>query len=322
MIVRIYGFALNQKELPPDIPASEILQYLRENSNLNSNETLRWIVTTTKIEDPKSKNMTDWFLGVLLKVRDSSRFTKVALWDGKLNITSEVLRDDESLLEANCFLLNPNKGTGIYSHYRGAGSLQYDFQKVFQKTLRKLQKILKEKFDEDVTKITQKTLRQRLDGRVLVDNILLLGNPKDVISRFKRINTASLKLTSEETVDTLFSGLKSKVTSRKLQVAFSNDAEPSQIAEVIHGAIHAAANHQISEASVQGIDEHDFHRTMSFDSNPLILSEFDYSKVMSDFNLQEDTAPANVLNLELSQQLIKLASTDQIWRLLNPEEKS
>jgi hypothetical protein len=320
MVVRIYGFALNRKELPPDIPASEILQHLKENSNLSSNETLRWIVTTTKIEDPKSKNITDWFLGVLLKVRDSSRFTKVAVRDGKLNITSEVLRENESLIEANCFLLNPSKGTGIYSHYRGAGSLQYDFQKVFQKTLRKLQKILKEKFDGDGTKDTQKGLRQRLDGHVVVDTLLLRGDPKDVISRFKRINTASLKLISEETVDTLFSGLKSKVTSRKLQVAFSNDAEPSQIAEVIHTAMHAVDN-EISEASVQGIDEHDFHRTMSFDSNPMILAEFDYANVMSDFNLQEDTAPASILTLELSRQLVRLASTDQIWRLLNPEEK-
>jgi hypothetical protein len=195
MIVRIYGFALNRKELPPDIPASAILQFLKENSNLSSNETLRWIVTTTKIEDPKSKNVADWFLGVLLKVRDSSRFTKVAVRDGKLNITSEVLRENESLIEANCFLLNPSKGTGIYSHYRGAGSLQYDFQKVFQKTLRKLQKILKKKFDDDVTKVAQKRLRQRLDGHVVVDTLLLSGDPKDVISRFKRINNASLKLT-------------------------------------------------------------------------------------------------------------------------------
>jgi hypothetical protein len=321
MLVRIYGFALNRKELPPDIPTSEILEYLQSNSNLISQDTLRWIIATAKIANPNSQTTTNWFLGVLLKVRDASRFTKVALRDGKLNITSEVLRENEKLLEANCFLLNPTKATGIYSHYRGAGSLQYDFQKVFQRTLRILQKKLRNKYEEDNTEgISQKEKRKRLEGRVVVDALLLRGDPKEVISKFKRIKNASLKLIGEDTKFSLFSGMQSKVISRKLQVSFSDDAEPSQIAEVIHGAIHAP-DQEISEASVQGIDEHDFHRTMSFDTNPMILGEFDYSNVMKDFNLQEDTAADNILCLEISQQLIRLASTDQIWRLLNPEEK-
>jgi hypothetical protein len=320
MLVRIYGFALNRKELPLDVPASEILKYLFENPNLSSTDTLRWITTTVDIANPESKNTERWALGVLLKVRDSSRFTKVATRNGKLNVTSEVLRENENLIEANCFLMNPVKATGIYSHYRGAGSLQYDFQKIFQKALRKIQKMMKEEFDAgNALQKFPKDARKRLDGHVIADTILLHGDPKEFISRFKKINTANLKLVSEEITDDVFSGLRSKVKSQKLQVAFSDGAEPSRIAESIHKAIHDTG--ALSEATVQGIDENDFHRTMSFDKNPIVLSEFDHSSVMSDFNLQEDTAATDMPKLEISKVLVKLATTDKIWPLLSPDEK-
>jgi hypothetical protein len=319
MLVRIYGFALNRKELPLDIPASKILEHLHENPNIGSSDTLRWITTTVDITKPESTNTQQWILGVLLKVRDSSRFTKVATRNGKLSITSEVLRDHENLIEANCFLMNPTKATGIYSHYRGAGSLQYDFQRVFQRALRKIQRAMKDEFDvESPLQKLPKDARKRLDGQVIADTILLSGDPKEFISRFKKISTASLKLVSEKITDDVFFGLNSKVKSQRLQVAFSDGAEPSQIAESIHNAIHE--QHALSEATVQGIDENDFHRTMSFDKNPMVLSELDHSLVMSDFNLEEDTAASDMPKLAISKALIKVAKAGHIWPLLNPDE--
>ncbi|ACB74469.1 hypothetical protein [Opitutus terrae] len=57
------------------------------------------------------------WLGVVLKVKDQTRFCQVSKQEGKITLSAKELEDGSKLVEVNFFLLDPTTGNGIYQYY-------------------------------------------------------------------------------------------------------------------------------------------------------------------------------------------------------------
>src|SRR5260370_2849692 len=109
MRVRIFGFGFDQSLLPKITPVETLFDYIRRQPTVNSEETLRSAAKHVSISHPINGSKNKWWLGIILKVRDAAEFTKASkMPGGHVRITSDVLQMDDRLVEANCFLINPD----------------------------------------------------------------------------------------------------------------------------------------------------------------------------------------------------------------------
>lgn len=315
MRLRIFGFSFEKRKMPPLIDPNAVFTSLEASPTLESPGSLRFGVTKIGVKVPSEDNSEDWWLGVLLKVRDSKRFSKLTQKDGKRVMTSELLSGDDSLAEANVFIANPHTGAGLYAHHHQSASLNNEFGKVFSKEFYRIRDCALEQIDGDETLIgkARKQARQKYFGHLWLENLVLQESFKQLVASMRQVKTARVRLATVSTSKKLFAGRTWKPESEAIEFKIPADALPAEVGESLQIAL---TQTEITKASVTGIDDKGRERTYAANSNPYVLEEFDYDDITKDFELDLDDWIESLKKTTLVSEMVKVAQRPSVWSLL------
>ena len=129
MRLRVYGFTFEKKSLANALPMSSIFGSLEAKQTLAQDGLdIRHGITIAQVVNPFNASISPWWIGLILKVRDSRNFTKLtAQTGGGMRLTADLLASNEALAEVNFFVAHPNSGAGLYAHYHQSASMTKDF---------------------------------------------------------------------------------------------------------------------------------------------------------------------------------------------------
>lgn len=110
MKVRLYGFEI--EATGHSVSVDSLLSQFENNSGVPD--------TSKSIERRiyvNGKSNSDYYVGLVVTVKDQKKFCKLENDHGHIKITVENLRGNNKLMEFNFFAINKSNGIGIYQHY-------------------------------------------------------------------------------------------------------------------------------------------------------------------------------------------------------------
>ncbi len=187
MKVRLYGFEIESTS------SSVSIDDLLENLHLSSGQpdTSRGIERRIYLDGKSSK---DYYLGLVVTVKDQKRFCRLESGNGNIKITVENLKGKDKLMEFNFFAINKKNGIGIYQHYFQSCGVS-----VFGSYLSCRHKDLREKLIEDdikkekslnggeLSESKEKEIRKKHKGILKFSPLVRKETLQTILDEYKRI---------------------------------------------------------------------------------------------------------------------------------------
>jgi hypothetical protein len=322
MRLRIFGFGFDKSKAPSSIPVSDVFASLGNRPTLLVENEIRIAVTKIPVIPPQvlqptlGSNAVNWWLGVVLKVKDAKSFTKLTSRGGKRIMTAEALPIGEDLAEANVFIAHPKTGSGLYAHHGGSASLTYDFGKLIGSELRHLQGLERARIDGDdeTTTKEKRKLRSACHGYYWIINLVLEQEFKKLVASMKKVDSVKVRLGTLKTAEKIFGGYKWTPEYETVEYKLPIQAISAEVGDGLEVALNQK---KIDSATVTGLDQNGKDRTFHHVDNPHILDQFDYDEVMGNFILDFQNYSASLTASRIGKELEKLLGRPDIWNLLS-----
>jgi hypothetical protein len=112
MKVKIFSFEWNLEI--PELDLKTFLSFLKTASGTQQEDNPHVLAISEK---------SGYYVGVLLTVKDSKRFTQMIHNPKGFVVTAEELSAGRSFVDVNFFIINPNTGRGLYQYYHHSASV-------------------------------------------------------------------------------------------------------------------------------------------------------------------------------------------------------
>lgn len=314
MHLKIFGFSFDKRNAPAAISPADLFQSLASTPSLKSDIKLRHGLVPVPVLKPDGTNES-WWAGILLKVRDSKAFTKLTENGGQQILTTEMLRDHETLVEANFFIANPRTGAGLFAHHHQSVPLVGG---LFQILLTEFKSLRDEKRtqiseDESLTPAERRERYKELAGGLWPEQIVHPQHFKELVGSMKKVQTVTVRMSSVTTARRLFRGCSFVPVKESHEYKIPKGALSEEIADCLD---HALGTPDVAAVKVSGKDRHDRDTTISNEKNRFVFDQVDYDTMMQGFVLNIDDYVRTLFTSKVVKHLVALTKGRTIWQLL------
>lgn len=316
MTIKVFGFNFDITKAPATINIQQVLKSLAGTPTLMGELNIRHGVFQMPVKTPDGKRDLDWWAGIVLKVRDSKLFTMLTENQGKQILTTEMLKENQSLVEASFFVANPRTGAGLFAHHYQSAPLIGGFFPILMKEFKLLQEEIEKSIVED-SSLDARERKQKLKatkGFIWPSQLVLPQQFKQLVASMKKATTVTVKLSSVTSGHSLFRGCSFTPEKETREYKLPVDALPSELAESLSASIQ---NNEIKDARVAGLDRNGHEVAFWKDKNPYIFDVVDYDKTMAGFELDIENYVKTLYSSKIIAHLIKLSRGKTTWELLN-----
>jgi len=282
MLVRFLGFATQLKDITKDSPLSmdAFISRLMTNSD---KETM--IGEHGRFLYVKKDHHKEYYVGLLITVKDQKKFCELARNGGKLAIKVKDVSEESKIMDFNFFVIHKKTGFGMYQHYHQSCSANsfghiltsrfVDYRKSSIET--EIEKIPTIKKSSSKEKEIRKQYAGRMEWSILVkkENIGKLMKDLDEIKSFEY---SFLYLDTDESE---FEPLKDYVRKEQKKMSFVSKSPVKMIANAVQKF---ASSHDIDEGKILGLDVEGHQRIYRITNNPDNFGEFEYDTVADKIN--------------------------------------
>ncbi len=311
MKIKVYGFKFDAKIFPKAMQVTDVFEYMQKTAGASSGKLYRF--GTEKISTPQDNPEKEWWGGMVLKIRNSSAFTKLTEADGKAILTAETLEDNERLVELTYFVAHPKTGSGLLAHhYHGTSLAAFSAgcRRAFVRAKREaLTEACKDKLAKEIREI-----HKDFKGKLNLDQLCMDTDLKTLVKQLKRVSTFELRLTTLETQEKFLRGVIEKAKHETIKIAFPPDLDVDELADDAFGL---SEMDTVSEIKVSGYDEKNIHHAFFKGQNPLVFFEFDYDDVMKGLQLDLNDWATSIQDSNMIKKLVAVASGKSTHKLLS-----
>jgi hypothetical protein len=308
MKIKVYGFKFNQRKLPTAMKATDAFAAMQSATGVKLGEIYRVGAHPVVLQGGQSQ----WWGGMVLKVRDSSAFTKMTKKAGKTILTAETLAENEQLVELTYFVAHPETGSGLLAHHYHGTSLT-SFGNVCRRVFAAAQRKARLAALGTTPSAEHKALRKTYAGELFLEQLCNDTNLKDLIKELKRVSSFELRLATLETKETFLKGVIEKASNEVIKLTFPPEADVEGLAD---DAVNLADAEEVAEIKVSGYDAKKNYREYFRDQNPLVFHEFDYDDIMKGLVLDLDDWAASISGSSAIKKLLSIAHGKSTLNLL------
>ena len=318
MKIRVYGFRFLKDEMPARMQATDAFAYMEVHAGRQVGKLYRCAAKKLTLKGVKGEE--DWWGGIILKIRDAKKFTKLVNKDGKLVFTTSDLAEGERLAEINFFLAHGETGAGIYAHHYQSASLS-SFGWLARKNFDEARKwkmdhepLLK---DPDAKAKDKKRLRAGYKGKLTIEQLARQEDFRALVKNLKKVKSFEVSLGTVTTKERWFRNVIKRADSEKITFYFPPDVDvdalSSDIGLALNGVLKDAA---LEDAKVVGTAPTGKPETVLFGTNALVLAEVDYDDLMADLSLDLSDWAGSISNSPVIAHLHKIVSSRSVHSLL------
>jgi hypothetical protein len=310
MKIKVYGFKFNKPKLPKAMKVTEVFSFMEAHAGAKLGKLYRFGTHKVPVEIDGKKS--EWWGGMVLKVRDSKAFTKLTEKNGKTILTAETLAENEKLVELTFFVVHPETGSGLLAHHYQGTSLTA-FAGVCQRVFARAQKAAFASVTKGMTANDKKVVAPQFKGLLSLEQLCNDTDLKSLVKQLKRVSSFELRLATLETTETFLRGIVEKASNEVIKLTFPPETDVDELAD---DAVELANEEKVAEIKVTGYDEKNTRREYFKDQNPLIFYEFDYDDLMKGLVLDLDDWSISINGSAMIKQLIAVASGKTTLNLL------
>lgn len=235
---------------------------------------------------------TDYFVGLLVTVKDQRTYCKLINESGKLHVEVTALDSGANLMDFNFFVINKATGAGLYQHYHQSCSINL-FGAI---NSRRFSELRTAKLDQAIALGSQKTKLKRKDeksirsqykGNLQFEVLVRKENLNALIEELARVQDFEFSFSTLTTNEPEFKPLDAYVRKERHSISFTQKTPVSLLSRLIPKIIKAK---EIEEGKVTGVDANGITRILRITDNPDNFGEYDYDAVapkINDLNIDE-----------------------------------
>jgi hypothetical protein len=310
MKIKVYGFKFDKAKLPKAMKAVDLFD--RMSAAAGSKLGIRYRYGAKLVSVGEGEAAVQWWGGMILKVRDSSAFTKLTEKDGKTILSAETLADNEKLVELTYFVAHPETGSGLLAHHYHGTSLMA-FAGVCQRVFSQLQKASRATALADKTTAEKKKIAKEFKGVLELQQLCNDTDLKSLVKQLKRVSSFELTLATLETKEKFLQGVSEKASNEIIKFTFPPETDIDGLAD---DAEELSKQDEVAAIKVVGYDSKKNRREYLNDQNPLVFHEADYDKAMKGLVLDLNEWGKSISDSAMVQKLIAVASGKSTLHLL------
>ena len=275
MLVRILGISFEPKSI---ITMKDLFSYLNdiadERCEINNMERL-------VIVDQES--VSKYFIGVVVTIKDQRRFCELAEEQGKMKIKVVNLKDRQSIMDFNFFVINKDSYLGLYQHYHQSCSIG-QFAYLLSKRYREA---AEQEIDDElekskgVTVAIEKRIKKKYAGKLSWDILVRKENLKNILLELQKIKSFEFDFMYLESKEPEYQPLRKTVRKERRKLTFIRN---SPINFMAHEISKLANKLDLHDGRVRGEDLDGITRSIRIMDNPDNYGEYEYDDVALNLN--------------------------------------
>jgi len=314
MKVRMYGFEIEAES--PSISIDELMVYFahRTGETDQSHPIERRIFLDTAIDR-------DYYLGLVVTVKDQKRFCRLENNEGQIMITVENLTGDDKLMDFNFFVINRKNGLGLYQYYHQSCGLN-----VFGSYLTTHYKFLCEKAanadvekqrnqNGDLSKSQENSIRKKHKGRLIFNQLVRKDSLVKILSECKKLKAFEYEISTLDTDSQAGIPLSRYVKKIRQKLTFSQTWSVTDLAAAI---VSAVRDLNPNSGRVYALNEFDEDVSLKIFNVPDNFGEEDFNDVAIKLHNLDLNAFAShrVIN-----ELVKLCKSEELRHIFEANLK-
>jgi hypothetical protein len=315
MKVRNYGFEIETTN--STVGVDDLLSQLEKSSG--------YADTSTGIERRiylDSKAHADYYIGLVVTVKDQKMFCKLENDHGHIKITVENLKGKDKLMEFNFFAINKKNGIGIYQHYYQSCGLN-----VFGKYLRQRHNSIRDKLIDDKTnelksanggKISEKeikAIKAKHSGVFKFSPLLRKETLAKMLKAFKTIKAFEFEYATLEVEQKYATPLSKYVKKKREKLSFSPNWSLTELAT---GIVETIKMINPKNGRVHVVNEYDEDIAVKIFEMPDNFGEEEYDDVAFKLN---DLDVYDFAKHEVSTELINICKSEKYNHIFEANPK-
>lgn len=278
MLVRFIGFTMTSKASA--FPIDRYVDEMKTGSYVFKGEEHDRIIY---FNDTHSS---DYFVGLLVTVKDQRTYCKLINEAGKLHVEVTALNSGANLMDFNFFVINKMSGAGMYQHYHQSCSISL-FGALNKKRYSELQKSLLDqalvapKNEKELSRKNEKFIRSTYNGRIAFEVLVRKENLKALIEELSRVKDFEFSLSTLTVDEPEFKPLMPFARKERHNISFTQNAPVINLARLIPKIIKSK---NIDDGKITGIDADGITRILRITDNPDNFGEYDYDDVAPRIN--------------------------------------
>lgn len=195
MKVRLYGFELEAEA--KSVSIEDLMTYFtgRNGEPDNSGALERRIF----VDSTTNKN---YYLGLVVTVKDQKRFCRLEDSKGQIRITVENLTGSDKLMEFNFFVLNRKNGLGLYQHYHQSCGLTVFGGYLVSHYNAVRERLANNEIDEarrhepSLSKSKERGIRKKHRGKLIFSQLVRKDSLEKMLLEFKKLKAFEYELSA------------------------------------------------------------------------------------------------------------------------------
>lgn len=307
MKIRVLGF---DWQMGAGISVSDFLHFLEDTPLIEEN----LILSVTKKDD--------YYIGILLAIRDQKRFAKIKQERGKFEIKTEELGKNENPVEFNFFLINKETGRGLYQHYYHSTPLN-SFNVICKRryTALKASRIQSDT-PEDASESKKAKIRKQFAGGLSYSLWVRPEKFEEVVKMLARVKSLEVDVNSLDVSDRLFQPLAKHAKGVRHRFTFNEQQGRGSAKTAVLKLLKDSLGDFLG-AKVVGVDPDDNEVVYRLAENLDTLFEMDLDEALKGLVLRSDDMEATIRQSHMATQLIAIAQSPKVKAVLTtPQESS
>lgn len=262
-----------------------------------------------------SKRDGHW-IGVLIKIKDIRSFCKLKKTGESFTLTSQLLEDDDKMVDVNFFVINESTGKGLYQHYHQSSwinSFSHFCKLEYDKETSARKKALEEQAAaENWTKKKLKAALRELKG-LRYEIIPKPGSFPQFVRQMERIKKISFEFNTYEPTYKPMQALSRYSKRDSHSFSFSKTIDMKSLKDDFLKHVSEGA---YKRARVEGMDPGEMEVVYNLTRNYDYFGEYEYDEIISEAELDFENILDSLEKSPMIERLLKLANKPAVKRIL------
>lgn len=270
MKVRFIGFSFEAKSI---ISIKELVSYLVgiRNEQYLLGEHNRMIFINQNQDQ-------EYFLGVLVTIKDQRRFCELANENGSFKIKVNDLEENNNIMDFNFFVINKNTGFGLYQHYHQSCSINQFGYLISKRYLSLIDLRIDSEIKaiKNISESQERVIKKKYSGRLALEVLVRKDKLNDILNELERIKSFEFDFLYLEAKEKEYEPLSPYVKKERRRFSFVKNSPVSILSSQITKYIE---NNGLMKGKIIGEDDHGVERIIHILDNPDNYGEYDYDEV-------------------------------------------
>lgn len=228
----------------------------------------------------------DYYLGVLITIKDQKRFCELASEMGELKIKVNDLEKGHNIMDFNFFVINKISGFGLYQHYHQSCSVnQFGYLMSHRYSLLRDSKVKSEielEQNKSQKKLNEKSIKKKYAGQLAWHILVRKEKLKEILGEFEKIKSFEFDFLHLEAKEKEYEPLSPYVKKERRQFGFIQNSPVHVLSQEIGKIVNSIG---ITKGRVVGEDKNGIERAIRIMDNPDNYGEYEYDDITKKLNL-------------------------------------